>query len=132
MVGLMEDKIIKIEKMLTYLCKNGAISLNSCRNIGNRFFQIKEMISLNLPKEDYREHHEYTISFKEKSLNMYAYDESAHNGDHYNCYARDIDFSNILSIFDALTVLCRKKMEDELKKESINRAIDEKMKVMFG
>ncbi len=127
-----EDKVIKIEKMLEYLCENRVISLNSCRKIGNRSFEIKEMISLNIPKEDYRDHHIYTISFKVKSLNMYAYDESHHNGDHYNYHARDIDFSNILSIFNTLTVLCREKIEYELKKEAINKAVDEKMKVMFG
>ena len=119
--------------MLTYLSDYRLI-----RNIGNRSFELRDMLSLKLPKEEYREHHSYTISFEEKSLHMYSYDESHHNGDHYNCLSKDIDFDNILSIFNALEILCRKKLEKQIEKEKSDKQkleeekiIDDRMKVMF-
>jgi hypothetical protein len=56
-----------------------------------------------------RENHGFTVDFNEHTIVLYAYEESGHNGDHYNCIDYHVDWSHIYSSYDGLKERVRQK-----------------------
>ena len=102
-----------ILNMLNYIAnKYSGISKRS-----DGIFEIDNYIVYSLGIKDTdlcRDFSSLTIDFNKKTMSLYSYDESGHNGDHFNCKHSNIDWGNLLLSFDSLLNFSRSIATDEV------------------
>jgi hypothetical protein len=77
-----------------------------------------------LPSDRYRN---FTVDFNNKTIEAYSYEESYHNGDHYNCSNDNVAWECLLSAHDALMRVLRKELEKEVIDELRNALTNKKL-----
>jgi hypothetical protein len=64
---------------------------------------------------DNREKHHLTIDYNIKNITVYAYDESRHNGDHYNDHSYNISWDKLNEILPSVKHIASIAVEHHLK-----------------
>jgi hypothetical protein len=125
-------KELEIKNMLDYLSSrsNGFYF----RKVNGDEYTLFSSFGMKLPAEvTARDSYSLSVDFKNKVLSVYAYDESHHNGDHYNCYNCELDWNQVLSWHDALLARIKPYAKEEILKEYQDKMINIKLeKIVNG
>jgi len=136
MIECMPDLILsanekKIFNLLSFISKN-RISYNlEITEYTSNVFKTKSY-SLSHPWSDGHEQYNLTLDFNFKTISLYAYNESHYNGDHYNDFTKNIPWSDLDKILEALKVIAKHSILWHYKREQkknfdllINNKLDE-------
>ena len=107
----------QIQNMLNYLSnKNYSI---------HKFNDNKFELRLNIDNNKH-DNCEYIIDFNNKTIYLYSYDESRHNGDHYNCEYIDLPWSELNRFSLHIKSMMESTLHSEVQKEQIQSLVDSK------
>jgi hypothetical protein len=81
-----------------------------------------------IPKRD---NDSLNIDFNKKEIEVYSYDESYHNGDHYHCVNTKLDWSKLESIRDVVKKYVRAVAEKEVLETFKNSLVEKRLEVIM-
>lgn len=122
-------KIEQIQKMFQYLIEHPNYDRYEIRLRDNGEISFKYLIRPKLSSsEDERENKTYYVNFDKKKITMYGHNESHHNGDHYDCFHKEIEFDFIEQAFDSLKEVMFSRIKVQVEQEKN----DELAKIIEG
>ena len=76
---------------------------------------------------DARDERVFYVDFNNKTIEYCAYDVSGHNGDHYNCVELDVDWSHLLTCYDALKQVVQQLAAKQVAEEELAKAGEKRL-----
>jgi hypothetical protein len=75
------------------------------------------------------EHHSFCLDFSTKTMIEYGHDESYHNGDHYNCQTKILEWDHILTgytnLLNRVQLLAEKEVMRKLQSDLVYTRMNE-------
>lgn len=122
----------EIRNMLEYLCKKDICKFTQS---SPGLFHVEGFFCApnNLKLLARQNHNDFTVDFNKKTMSIYAYDESYHNGDHYNCFSLNLKWSCLLTGYESLKEYIRPLALQDFKDEEENKIAKKQLqKILKG
>lgn len=124
------NKEQEIRSMLEYLTKRYGYS--STRKRADGIFETPNLKWISVA--DKQESQCFTIDFNKKTIEVYVWDESGHNGDHFNYYTENVNWEHLLTGYDSFLNQTRaaakaeavRKLENQLADISVEKILSGK------
>lgn len=117
------DQELEIRKMLEYLSNK----VYSVHKVNDSVFMLEHSLGISEESLPRRDCHRFTIDFDNRTINTYSYDESHHNGDHYNCSFNSIPWEKISTMHSVLKSYIAPHLEKEAMDEIKSKLVEEKL-----